>query len=180
MQTGSTIAIKEWAVVCEALRQGRQCVLLRKGGIAEGPKGFRPEHAEFWLYPTRFHQSPEEIVESARDLLKNVEARRPPEGQLRIDLYAGVQSVELVTDESQLADLRGQHVLTDDAVRQRFHYRRPGLYVMRLKVSELPEPLLLEEKPEYAGCHSWVGLDDERLGRVEMTALRPCSPSDRR
>ncbi len=47
-------AFKEWAAVCAALSAGRQTVILRKGGIAEGPGGFQPEHGEFWLLPTRF------------------------------------------------------------------------------------------------------------------------------
>ena len=50
------IAFKEWAGVCDALADGRQCVILRKGGIAEGPRGFTPEHEAFWLYPTSVHQ----------------------------------------------------------------------------------------------------------------------------
>ncbi len=47
------VAFKEWADVCAALLDGRQSLILRKGGIEEGPGGFRPEHAAFWLYPTR-------------------------------------------------------------------------------------------------------------------------------
>ena len=31
-----SIGFKEWAIVCEALGRGRQSVILRKGGIAEG------------------------------------------------------------------------------------------------------------------------------------------------
>ena len=38
-------AFKEWAIVVDALGRGRQSVILRKGGIAEGRGGFRPEHA---------------------------------------------------------------------------------------------------------------------------------------
>ena len=51
------VAFKEWAGICDALGAGRQCVILRKGGIAEGPGGFAPEHDAFWLYPTRVHEA---------------------------------------------------------------------------------------------------------------------------
>jgi hypothetical protein len=33
-------ALKEWAVVCKALEEGRQILLLRKGGIMEYKQGF--------------------------------------------------------------------------------------------------------------------------------------------
>ena len=58
LQTG----FKEWAVIVEALGQGEQIVILRKGGIAEGRDGFRAEHERFWLFPTRFHQQAEGVV----------------------------------------------------------------------------------------------------------------------
>ena len=31
------VAFKEWAGVCDALLQGRQAIIIRKGGISEGP-----------------------------------------------------------------------------------------------------------------------------------------------
>ena len=45
-------AFKEWAIVCEALGSGRQSILIRKGGVAEGRSGFAYEHSEFFLFPT--------------------------------------------------------------------------------------------------------------------------------
>lgn len=35
-----SFGFKEWAVVCEALGRGQQCIVVRKGGIAEGREGF--------------------------------------------------------------------------------------------------------------------------------------------
>ena len=49
-------AFKEWEAIVEALGQGAQIILLRKGGIAEGRAGFQAKHPKFWLFPTRFHQ----------------------------------------------------------------------------------------------------------------------------
>ncbi len=53
------VAFKEWSGVCDALADGRQSILLRKGGIREEPGAgrFVPEHREFWLYPTGVHQA---------------------------------------------------------------------------------------------------------------------------
>ena len=50
-------ALKEWAVVCRALEEGRQTVLLRKGGILEFREGFEVKHDRFMLFPTYEHQS---------------------------------------------------------------------------------------------------------------------------
>ena len=39
--------LREWAVIVEALGQGEQILILRKGGIAEGRGGFQAEHERF-------------------------------------------------------------------------------------------------------------------------------------
>ena len=39
--------------------RGRQSVILRKGGIAEGRDGFAFRHREFFLFPTFFHEQVE-------------------------------------------------------------------------------------------------------------------------
>jgi hypothetical protein len=73
-------AFKEWAVICRALAQGRQRVILRKGGIVEPGGQFQLAHREFLLMPTFLHQSAESLVPEARDLLVDIDADRPPEG----------------------------------------------------------------------------------------------------
>ncbi len=75
-------AFKEWAVTCMALATGRQSLLLRKGGIHERGGRFEVEHNEFWLFPTRFHQNPEEIRAEARPLLQQA-ALEAPVAELR-------------------------------------------------------------------------------------------------
>jgi hypothetical protein len=46
-----SIGFKEWTLICEALGNGSQSIILRKGGIAEGRAGFRFQHDEFFLFP---------------------------------------------------------------------------------------------------------------------------------
>src|SRR6187397_2303829 len=110
MQSENAIALKEWAAVCLALAEGRQSLLVRKGGIAEGSGGFRMEHEEFWLFPTQFHQSPDQLSSDGAELLGRVQKLAPPPGQLLIDCYAVVKSVAFVQDEARLTDLDGWHV----------------------------------------------------------------------
>ncbi len=154
-----SIALKEWSVLCAALAQGRHLLLLRKGGLAEGPRGFTVEHPEFWLLPTRFHQSADELAPELTPLLAEAAAALPPPGSLLLELYAQVADLFRVEREADLACLEGLHGLSLRTARERFHYRRPGLTVLLLRVYRRPSPWTIPDRAEYAGCHSWVPLD---------------------
>src|ERR1700733_10380188 len=52
-----SVALKEWATVCRALTEGRQMLLLRKGGIYESGGEFELEHRQFLFFPTYLHQN---------------------------------------------------------------------------------------------------------------------------
>ena len=160
MQANSHIAFKEWAVVCEALREGRQTIILRKGGIHEGREGFRIEHREFWLLPTGFHQQPEAITSEARPLLEKAQANQPPQGKFRVDLYAVVERVHEVEDLELVHRLKGMHVWSDETVNQRFQYRATGLFVLLVRVYRVPSAFDVADSPYIAGCRSWVDLPD--------------------
>jgi hypothetical protein len=155
----NNIAFKEWAAVCRALATGRQSIILRKGGIHEGRAGFRVEHDEFWLFPTRFHEARESLSSEAAHLIDEAAAQQPAPGAFALRHYAVVDCVVELTDERQLDRLRGHHVLAEEVVRQRFHYRRAGLFVLIVRVFAMPQPHVLAETPEIAGCKSWVRLD---------------------
>ncbi|HVJ85794.1 MAG TPA: DUF1802 family protein [Caulifigura sp.] len=170
MLSENSTALKEWAAVCLALADGRQSLLIRKGGIAEGPGGFRLDRDEFWLYPTQFHQSADQLADGTQELLQRVAAAGPLQGRLLIETYAVVKEVAFVSEESGLDALAGRHVLSPEVVRQRFHYRRPGLFVAAVDVFRLPRPTELPDQPAYAGCHSWVELDHP-LATAELTPV---------
>jgi len=44
-----SIGFKGWSLVCDAMAQGTQSIILRKGGIAEGREGFSFWHREFFV-----------------------------------------------------------------------------------------------------------------------------------
>ena len=161
MRSANGVALKEWAVICWALGEGRQIVLLRKGGIRELSKGFSVEHGEFFLFPTYVHQNGDELIETARAALSDVARAAPPGGILRLDLYATVAAVIEVSELGALRRLEGQHALAWAAVARRFHYRRPGLHVVALRVFRLREPLAVPNLARYDGCRSWVPLESE-------------------
>jgi hypothetical protein len=158
MLAKNNIAFKEWAVVCAALRSGRQTIILRKGGIDEGREGFHVEHNEFWLLPTRFHQDPLHLTADAQPLWQQVQDEQPPPGKFFVNLYAVVEAVYELRDEAALDQLNGLHILSAETVRQRFHYRRPGLFVLAVRTYHVPAAYEVADSPYIAGCKSWVEL----------------------
>ena len=156
----TTAALKEWAIVCNALADGRQIVLIRKGGIEEIKAGFQVTHRDFWLFPTFVHENTADLIPPVHGEFARLRAAPPPAGALAVQLYATVTEAVKVTELDRLRALEGAHILSWDAVAARFQYRnRPGVHVLTLRVHRLPRPVVLEVKPWYDGCVSWVELD---------------------
>lgn len=156
--SSQNMAFKEWAVVCEALGSGQQSLILRKGGIHEGRDGFRVDHREFWLFPTGFHQSDDVIAPSARPLLEQVRQTEPNADEIRIRQFVRVEHVYEIRDEQLIPNLEPWHIWSEKTIRDRFHYRTPGLFALAVRVSQLPESVSLPNLPRFAGCRSWVEL----------------------
>ena len=148
------IAYKEWAGVCRALGEGRQTILLRKGGIAESGGSFRPEYSEFWMYPTHLH----EAQQGLRDHFAEPVPDAPP-GFVRIELRVVVESVAWVDDLEMALGLGEFHVWSEETIRKRFAYRTPGVWALGVRAHRLPVAAELPVFPTHAGCHTWVHLD---------------------
>jgi hypothetical protein len=155
-------AFKEWAVVCWALAEGRQALILRKGGIAEEGGVFRPEHERFWLFPTYVHQQREGIKAEALPLLQAAESDRPPAGVLRLSHFAEVTGVFFVERLDTALALDRLHIWSPETVMKRFAYRESGLYLLAVRIQRVPKPFDVALKPEYDGCKTWVDLGDLR------------------
>ncbi len=154
------IAFKEWAVVMDALGRGEQIVILRKGGIAEGRAGFRPEHERFWLFPTLFHQQRESVVPAAQTRYDAIAPNFPPGDRLRLEFFCEVVEARRLESLAVAERLRGQHIWRDEVVAQRFDWGRDqSLYAMAARVHRLPQPIELPMLASYGGCKSWVELE---------------------
>ncbi len=152
-------AFKEWAVICKALGEGRQALILRKGGIAETGGTFHVEHPRFWLFPTYVHQQETGIRPEAAPLLKEVLAQRPPEGILRLTHFAEVSGVYHIHQLMPALMLAHLHFWSEETVRKRFAYQTPGLFVISVRVYRATTAHELPDTPTYQGCRSWVELD---------------------
>lgn len=155
-----TAAFKEWALVCEALGSGRQSLILRKGGIAEGRAGFAFQHPDFFLFPTWFHEQLERTT-----LPADTPMPQSLEDEVEIAYAATVEWTRLVTDLDVVRMLRELHVWRDEIVEERFHYdakpgMEPGIHIAFVRVFRLDPPRRLPLEKKYGGCRSWVELPE--------------------
>jgi hypothetical protein len=153
------VAFKEWAFVCEALGQGVQTIILRKGGIHEGKSGFSFQHDAFWLFPTGFHAQAEQLrwmpANAAQIAVPQDEKRQTVEFRA----FAKLHGVWKVTDWDQAAALAPFHGWKEEVVRERFAWGTDTcLHVALVRVFALPAPWTIPYQPAYGGCRSWVKL----------------------
>jgi len=161
MQPANALALKEWAVVVQALGTGRQSVLLRKGGLHERQSRFATEPKEFFFFPTYVHQMAQGVVGAATADLQAVMKSQPAEDQLVVNYYATVEDLVWLDSHERLAALADLHCWTPETVRQRFAYgTRAGLHLFVLRIYRLPQPHILPLLKRYGGCRSWVDLAD--------------------
>lgn len=161
MRAENHIAFKEWASVVNALAQGKQILILRKGGIREEGGEFRAEHGEFFLFPTYEHQNKADLKVEAHHDLDMVIQTKPDAHEIPIRYYAEVVEVIHIAEEDQLRQLEPYHVWSREAVMKRFHFgRQKGLFAMAVRIFVIPVPHLIAAAPEYAGCKSWVELKE--------------------
>lgn len=166
MNMEQAVALKEWAVIIQALLQGKQHLLLRKGGIREETRDFRLQNEEFYLFPTYEHQKKECIQDVYRDELQEtiVEWNKDP-SCVRLTAYAKVSEEILISDQEELDKLRPFHIFTDSFAETRFRWKpKKPLHVLLLRVYRLAAPLTISMKDSYSGCRSWTKLEEDIAG----------------
>lgn len=157
---GERTALKEWAVLCDALASGEIVAMVRKGGIREQRSGFAVRHERFLLYPTYFHEKAAELQPRFAERVGAASSSRPPEGIIRIEHVADVVAVWHVRELDRLRAIEGAHGLAWPAVQSRFEYRgNPEVRVVAARVSRLRSPHDVLETRRYQGCVSWVELE---------------------
>jgi hypothetical protein len=136
---------------------GRQTVLLRKGGIAE--KRFDVTASEFVFFPTVAHEHTARVRPEHRDLLAAAELDAT-EDQITVRAGARVVAAVAVNRPEAIDDLADLHIWTAASVRSdRLDFRpRHRLTVLVVSARALRNPVRLPRDAAYAGCRSWVDL----------------------
>jgi hypothetical protein len=175
------IALKEWAIICKALEDGKQMLLLRKGGIMEYRKGFEVKHNEFLLYPTFEHQSIESIKAEYKEKLKEILEEQNKfynDNKKKIDkdnknfntvsnniikLLAKVEDVIEISDKLTLSELRDYHIWSDEYVTMRMNYNpTKPMSILLLRIYKIRKPLIVDINDKWAGCKSWIDIETDR------------------
>ena len=136
-------ALKEWASAIDALGRGEQVILIRKGGIADPTFGVEAER--FYLFPTNFHDGGGE-----------------PPRTLPITHWCEAVRTWRVRDLDTLYKLEPLVVFDRNTLETRYRFRADqAIHVIGVRTYRLPQPAIVAMKDDYAGCRSWVSIDEE-------------------
>jgi len=179
------LALKEWSIVCRALENGRQSILLRKGGILEYKEGFEISQRIFLLYPTLEHQSREylqqDYLQEIELLLRNNGPNFYQDKINTITILARIEGMQEFNDETKLSKLEKYHIWNEKYVNMRMSYNpKKPMNALLLRIYKLPEPISVKVNPEWAGCKSWINIDLSNMNRISSDnidkLLNLCEP----
>lgn len=155
-------ALKEWAVAVKALREGRQVLLVRKGGISEETRHFRISAERFLLFPTREHQRADLLQPEFQDDLAAVLAEPHDPSVVRFDTWGEMTDLWEITEPAQVEALAPFYCFSTGYAEERLRWKpRHPLLVMAVRASRLDTPLVLPMRKEFGGCKSWLTFDDD-------------------
>lgn len=170
MPNNCQIALKEWAVTVDALAQGQQILLLRKGGIHEEGKDFRVIHPEFLLYPTYEHQREDLLKDDHREHLRALLSLPHNQEEIVFSHWAKVEELMEISQQEPVDSLAPHYIWTKEYAQSRLHWKPMlPLSVMLMRVYRMEQPVTVPFLPEYRGCTSWVDI----LHNVELGTLEP-------
>ncbi len=168
IEVSSSAALKEWAISCESLAQGRQILLLRKGGLHDEDGAFSLEHREFFLMPTWFHQE-RGLVKAEHQELWQAAPREADETAKVVYLrhFARVERVWQLREDAESALREAEHIYSRAYLDLRFAYQEEKpLLCAALRFWKLESPIRLELRPQDLGCKSWVEWDTPLAARA--------------
>lgn len=181
----SMLALKEWAIICRALEEGKQSILLRKGGVLEYKKGFEISQKIFLLYPTFEHQSKEYLqpnyLENFELLVEAKNSNTNNDKLNTIRILASIEEIHEFCDETTLSKLEKYHIWNERYLQSRMNYNpKKPMNALFLRVYKLPKPISIDVKPEWAGCKSWIKIElskryGDSYGNIKEL-LNECEP----
>ena len=164
------LALKEWSIICKALEDGNQTILLRKGGILEYKKGFEISQKSFLLYPTLEHQAAEYLqpkyLQSYELNLRENKSEEIQNNTNILKIIARIEVIQEFHDHQKLPELEKYHIWNEKYVNMRMNYNpKKPMNALLLRIYRLPQPISINVNPEWAGCKSWIDIDmSEKYG----------------
>lgn len=160
----SMLALKEWSIICKALEEGKQTILLRKGGILEYKKGFEISQKLFLLYPTLEHQAAEYLqsnyLQEYELLLKRNSSEIVQDKVNTIRIIARIEAMQEFHDNELLSKLEKYHIWNEKYVNMRMNYNpKKPMNALLLRIYKLSQPISIDVNPEWAGCKSWIDIE---------------------
>ena len=164
-----SVALKEWAATTCALCEGRQIIVLRKGGLLDPATEnsdagtFHFEYSNFWILPTQWHQNPNGIKPETRDWFAQVRQDQPPEDKsaLSLGLWARVEQVWNFGAQDEERLMRAPHIWSRAYLDTRFNYKpEHPLICAALRVYQVPQAHRVPMQPTFGGCRSWLELGE--------------------
>lgn len=161
-------ALKEWSIICKALEDGNQTILLRKGGILEYKKGFEISQKSFLLFPTLEHQDAQYLqskyLQTYESILRNNKSQYLQNSTNTLRIGARIVAIQEFHDHEKLPELEKYHIWNEKYVNMRMNYNpKKPMNALLLRVYKLLHPISIDVKPEWAGCKSWI--DIGRVGK---------------
>ena len=158
------LALKEWSIICKALEDGNQTILLRKGGILEYKKGFEIRQKSFLLFPTLEHQTEEYLqskyLQTYDLLLRGNKSEGIQNKTNTLWVLARIEAIQEFHDHEMLPELEKYHIWNEKYVNMRMNYNpKKPMNALLLRVYKLPQPISIDINPEWAGCKSWIDID---------------------
>ncbi len=176
----SPVALREWAVTCDALARGEQIFTLRDdlpggdrrrapGAGRDPDRGPTPAdrasallHEQFWLWPEWNARHAAGLTDPYRDRRRALDELRHRDGQVRLAYYATVEFIDHIDALDRLLALDGEHALNAAEVEARLD-RSAGVSLLVLRVHRVPGPAARVGPEEAAaGPGPWIRLREPR------------------
>lgn len=157
-ETHSLALLREWSSVVDAVSSGKNHVLIRKGGIAEGKDGFQVRRTFFGLLPTLFHQ--------VKNADPTADAPVPPSSVSVLAQLVEAWSVPSTTSLDTLSDFHG-YSAEQVGMRQQYKPER-SLNLMIIRAFQLRQPVEIAPGQIKTVCRSWAEVSlNSGLGGID-------------
>ena len=163
------VALKEWALVVDALRRGEQIALARKGGLRDARGTFEARADAFWLFPTAFHANERWDV-PATDAATGAATKALDALAVR----AATFEVRAEDAPMALKALSRRSGWPEDLFARRANWKPDApLVILVVRCYEARPGLTIDaaDDERFGGCKSWVDTD---AWVFDASALRAC------